>query len=117
LLFQCLERGGKKADAHKQQEHLKALEKDLARLEFLVRHALTTNPSNADAYCEVGRIFARQGYPKRGLPAFQHALRIDPEHLPTHQALVQVYEATGQADAALRHRQKARQIESSRPGS
>jgi tetratricopeptide (TPR) repeat protein len=117
LLFQCLERRGNKAEARKQQERLKALERDLARLEFLVRHDLTSNPSNADAYCEVGRIFARQGYPKRGLPAFQHALRIDPDHLATHQALAKLYESSGNADAALRHQQKARQIESSRPGS
>jgi tetratricopeptide (TPR) repeat protein len=110
LLFQCLKQQGKKAEARQQQERLKSLEKDLVRLEYLVRSDLVNNPDNADAYCELGHIFSRQGHPERGILLYQHALRINSEHLPSHQALAQYYEQAGNADSSAWHRQKAKQI-------
>jgi tetratricopeptide (TPR) repeat protein len=87
LLFQCLERAGKKEAARQQQARWKALGKEMARLEDIVRNELPKNPRSADLYFELGAIFARQGKPERARSSYQHALTCNPNHRAALQGL------------------------------
>jgi len=87
LLFQCLERAGQKEEARKQHDRWKALEKDLARLEEIVRHELPKKPRSADLYVELGVLFARYGKPDRALRSYEQALACDPNHVGAQQAI------------------------------
>lgn len=109
LLFQCLARSGRKDAARQQQEHWRALENDLTRLENIVRKELPQNPRSADLYHELAAILARHGKAERALPLYQHALTCDPGHRTTHQALARYFTGTGDIDLASRHRHMAEQ--------
>jgi Tfp pilus assembly protein PilF len=87
LYYQCLLRCGKTEDARVQEAHFKILEKDLNRLEHILRNDLAENPQNPDNYCELGQIFSRHGRPDLGLYWYRHALALNPDHRPTHLAL------------------------------
>jgi tetratricopeptide (TPR) repeat protein len=89
-LFQCLEREGKKEAARRQHERWQALEKDLTRLESIVRHDLPKNPRSADLYTELGTLFNRYGKTDRARFAFQQALAFDPQHAGAQKALHQL---------------------------
>jgi Tfp pilus assembly protein PilF len=112
LLFQCLERAGKKEAARKEKARMDLLANDLQRLDVLLREDLPKNPRKASLYHELGAIFVRQGNAARGRHWFQHALTIDPNHLASHQELARCYQESGQADRAAFHRDKARQLSS-----
>src|SRR5262249_13009889 len=90
VLFQCLERAGKKEAARQQQRRLKTLESDLARLEEIVRHDLPKNPRSADLYVELGVIFARHGKSERALASYQQALTYEPNHSAAKQEMSNV---------------------------
>jgi len=94
LLFQCLERAGKKEAAHQQQLRWKALENDLARLEEIVRHELPKNPRSADLYVELGVIFARHGKPERALASYQQALTYERNHSAAIEEMSKVKSST-----------------------
>jgi tetratricopeptide (TPR) repeat protein len=87
LLLQCLRQAGHMDAANKQHARLKALEKDLNRLEAIVRQELPKNPRSADLYVELGDLFARYGKPDRAQPCYQQALTCDPVHTGARQAL------------------------------
>jgi tetratricopeptide (TPR) repeat protein len=110
VLYQCLEKAGKKAAARKQLAEFKLLDKDLNRTEAIMRHDLAKDRRNPDLYCELGRIFSRHGRPDRGLYWYQHALTLNPNHLATHQNLADYYEKAGKTDVAAIHRNKAQRI-------
>jgi Tfp pilus assembly protein PilF len=87
LLFQCLERAGDKEAAKLQFDRWKSLEKDLTRLEQIVRHELPKNPHSADLYVELGALFARHGKSDRALSSYQQALARNPNHPEALQAI------------------------------
>jgi tetratricopeptide (TPR) repeat protein len=99
--YQCQERRGEKAAAEQTLARLRALEKDLARVEYLVRHELPKKPRDPDLYCEMGRIFSRHGRPDRGLRWFKYALAIDPGHRPSRAALATCSKAKGKYERPL----------------
>ncbi len=96
LLFQCLERAGKKEAARHQQARWRALENDLERLEDIVRREIPKNPRSADLYYELGVIFARHGKPERALSSFQLALTCDPNHPAAYQARARYFQEAGE---------------------
>jgi tetratricopeptide (TPR) repeat protein len=61
LLYQCLEKEGKKNEAARQLVRLKTIEKDLLRIGTILRTDLPRNPRQADLYHELSAIFARNG--------------------------------------------------------
>jgi tetratricopeptide (TPR) repeat protein len=109
LDYQCRQRLGQKAAAARALARLRALEKDLARVEHIVRHDLPKKPRSPDLYCELGRIFSRHGRPERGLHWLRYALNIDPSHRPSHLALAACYQTMGKTDLAAVHRWRAEQ--------
>jgi tetratricopeptide (TPR) repeat protein len=61
LLYQCLEKAGKKDEADRQLVRFKTVEKDLLRIGTILRTDLPRNPRQADLYYELSAIFARNG--------------------------------------------------------
>jgi tetratricopeptide (TPR) repeat protein len=61
LLYQCLEKQGKKTEAARQLVRFKTVEKDLLRIGTILRTDLPRNPGQAGLYYELSAIFARNG--------------------------------------------------------
>jgi predicted Zn-dependent protease len=61
LLYQCLEKEGKKDEAARQRVRLKTVQGDLLRLDEILRTDLFHNPRRAELYNELSAIFARNG--------------------------------------------------------
>lgn len=53
---------------------------------------------------EAGMIFLRNGFTQDGLRWLYTALDADPNHRPTHQALADYFERTGEEAQARHHR-------------
>ena len=54
---------------------------------------------------EAGMIFLRNGFTQDGLHWLSTALDVDPNHRPTHQALADHFQRTGEQARARQHRQ------------
>jgi Tfp pilus assembly protein PilF len=61
---------------------------------------------------EVAMIALRAGLPKEAHRWLLNALQVDPDHLPTHQALAAFYRTTDNPILASRHRAIAQRLRS-----
>jgi Tfp pilus assembly protein PilF len=102
-LFLCLNQLDRREEAEKYHRRVQQIEADLVRLHDLTDR-LQSRPYDADMRCEVGRLFLRSGEEGQGILWLESALRIDPEHQPSHQTLAEHYEQNGQSDQAAPHR-------------
>ncbi len=68
----------------------------------LVRHTLTIDPSNGFAHYALGLAEAQRGRLDLALPAFEEALRLQPEHPAVRQALAQLYSEIGRESEAAK---------------
>jgi Tfp pilus assembly protein PilF len=105
-LCTCLERLGKRREAEEVQARLERVKADLARVADLTRK-VASRPGDPDLRCEVGTILMRNGLEAEGLGWLATALRCDPLHPPTHEALAEYYERTGESERAAEHRETA----------
>jgi tetratricopeptide (TPR) repeat protein len=108
LLHQCLARQGKKAEAQECKARLDELEKDLKRIDEILAHDMQRSPHNAALHYEAGMIALRTGAIAEGVRWLHSALREDPGHGPSHQALATYYQRIGNPALAARHREFAR---------
>jgi tetratricopeptide (TPR) repeat protein len=106
LITLCLEQRGKKDAAHVYRMRLERIEADLRRLEALNR-AVGQAPESACLRHEAGVICLRNGQEREGLRWLTGALQVEPFHGPTHQALADLFESTGQPDLGVHHRRLA----------
>jgi tetratricopeptide (TPR) repeat protein len=117
LLFQCLQRQGRTEEAGHYRKRLEEIEADWERLRVLTRK-MARAPGDLSLRCEAGQILLNHGRERYGLGWLASILRQDPGHGPTHEALANYYERTGQKALAQRHRQQAlRSRATSAPGS
>ena len=81
---------------------------DLNRLAQLTRELMKSarDPSRC---AEVGMILLRNGHDQEGLRWLSSVLQENPGHRPTHAALADYYERSGNPLLAARHRQLAQQ--------
>jgi Tfp pilus assembly protein PilF len=105
-LHACLVHAGKRHEAEEVRARLERVKADLARVAELGRQA-AARPGDPDPRCEVGKILMRNGMEAEGLAWLATALRRDPLHAPTHLALADYYERTGQSARAVEHRELA----------
>jgi tetratricopeptide (TPR) repeat protein len=61
LLYQCLEKEGRKEEAARQRVRFKTVQRDLIRLDEILRTDLFHNPRRGELYKELSAIFARNG--------------------------------------------------------
>ena len=73
-------------------------------MDKLVRE-VNQKPNDPALRYEAGMIFLRNGFTQDGLHWLSTALDVDPNHRPTHQALADHFERTGEQARARHHRQ------------
>lgn len=103
----CLERLQKQAEWQKNVATLKDVKTDLERMAELTDR-LQKKPADPDLRCEIGKIFFHSGEYKEGVLWLESALRSDPSHQATHQALAEYYAQNNQMARAAQHRRRAR---------
>jgi predicted Zn-dependent protease len=103
-LVQCLTRLGKTREAQQAKSRLEQAETESKRMGELIR-TVAQNPYDPALRYEVGMIFLRHGMARDGLHWLGTALDADPRHRPTHEALAQYYDRSGDKERAAYHRQ------------
>jgi predicted Zn-dependent protease len=99
-----LAQNGQETEAAQQRQAIQQLEADNERIKQLIEGPLQREPNNANVHHEIGMIALRAGQIQEALRWFRSALRIDPQHVPTHRVLMVYYEESGQPALAARHR-------------
>jgi tetratricopeptide (TPR) repeat protein len=108
-LYQCLTKQGRKAEAEECRVHMQqAREEALHTKEELARltRELQVTAEDADLRCRIGQIFLRYGQ-EEGLRWLLLNLQYHPNHRPSHLALADYYDKSGQATRAAEHRRLA----------
>jgi predicted Zn-dependent protease len=90
-LYRCLEAAGRPEEARPYQERVAAIDADHRRMEK-IKAALVQSPRDASLRCEMGKILLRNGQDREGLRWLQSALKEDPRHGPTREALAKFYQ-------------------------
>jgi tetratricopeptide (TPR) repeat protein len=102
-LYQCLSQRGRTAEAETYLARAEAIDRDQRRVADLTEQVVKARQAPA-LRCELGVLCLRLGQEQEGLRWFFSALHDDPAHKPTHQALADYYQRTGQPDRAAYHR-------------
>jgi tetratricopeptide (TPR) repeat protein len=102
-LYQCLQRLGKKDEAQRLAAKLAQAEAEVKRMDQLIRNVMR-KPYDPTLRYEVGQIFLRNGFTEDGLRWLDTALKADPQHRPTHEALANYFERSGEHERAELHR-------------
>jgi tetratricopeptide (TPR) repeat protein len=104
-LYLCLiQQPGRKKEAEAQREIHQRVEADQKRLAQIAGTDMARNPKNPDLHYEMGTIYMRYGKPDIGIRWLASALRLDPAHQSSHQALYEYYKRTGNLKLAEHHR-------------
>jgi predicted Zn-dependent protease len=103
-LYQCLERLNKKEEAQRVLAKQVRTDQQVKRMDQLIRGVMKKPYDPALRY-EVGMIFLRNNFTADGLRWLNSALTADPQHRPTHEALAEYYDTTGDKTQADYHRQ------------
>jgi tetratricopeptide (TPR) repeat protein len=117
-LFLTLTSNGKKAEAAEQEEAVRRIEADVARIKELLTGRLQEVPNDPAALHEVAIISLRAGLTREALRWLLNTLQVDPNHRPTHRALATFYRETGNPILAAHHRAIAQRLgaqESTKP--
>jgi tetratricopeptide (TPR) repeat protein len=107
-LAQALLLRGKEEEGQQQLKRLRLLQEDLKRLNELAAK-MDDTPHDPALDCEIAMVLLRTGRDKDGIRWLGYALLEDPRHRPSHRALAEYYERTGNKEAAERHRREAEQ--------
>jgi tetratricopeptide (TPR) repeat protein len=108
MLSQCLTNLGRTQEADALQQRLKQIEDDLTHLRDIVNTRMAQSPRDVSLHHEAGMIALRAGSYKEALRWFDSALQIEPNHAPTHRALAEFYQKTGQIGEAQKHWEAAK---------
>jgi tetratricopeptide (TPR) repeat protein len=105
-LYQCLKQQSKEKEAQESLSIFERLDADLKRIDWLTRQMQKT-PYDPELYHEAGVLCLRNGSAEEGVRWLRLALRYDPRHRPSHQALADYFQSAGRLDLAAQHRQLA----------
>jgi tetratricopeptide (TPR) repeat protein len=86
-------------------------EKNEGLAEKLYLEAIRNSISVADAYCNLGIIYARRGETVKAIDSFTNALVKDPRHTEAHYNLANMYYDAGNYQLALTHYEVALRME------
>ena len=106
LLFQASQQQGKTQEAKIQFKHEKVKERN-EQFSELTSRRLPEIHSTPGCIIEMGMLFMRSGRTELAVQWLQSALRLDPGHKPSHLALADFYERTGEKNLAEFHRQQS----------
>ena len=79
-----------------------------------ITYEMLSKPDAPELRAEAGPILLEEGFEQEGLQWLEGALRIDPEHGPSHRVLADHYASLGDLDRAATHRRAAGDAQ--RPG-
>ncbi|MFL5242271.1 MAG: tetratricopeptide repeat protein [Gemmataceae bacterium] len=106
-LYLCLiQEPGREAESAAERDTHKRIETDRARLAEIAAKKMTRTPNDPDLHSELGNIYLRNGKPEIGLRWLYSALKLDPAHQPSHQALFDYFKQTGELERAEQHRRQ-----------
>jgi tetratricopeptide (TPR) repeat protein len=104
-LYLCLiQEPGRETEAASEKETHKRIEADRARLTEIASKLMTRRPNDPSLHFELGDIYLRNGKPEVGLRWLYSALKMDPNHQPSHKLLSEYFERTGEWERAEQHR-------------
>lgn len=108
-LYQCLgQQPSKEKEAAEQIAVYERVAADLERLGTIASKEMARNPKDPKLYYEVGMFYMRYGKPDIGVRWLYSALKLDPTHQPSHQALYEYFQRSGDVEKAERHRLQLR---------
>ena len=108
-LYQCLEQNGKIKEAQQEQDRLRQIEEDMKVIQAISAVEMQQSPHDPNLHYQAGTILLRAGSIEEGLRWLHSALKENPNHIPTHKALMEYYERIGDIGRAREHRQKVRE--------
>jgi tetratricopeptide (TPR) repeat protein len=94
---------GREKEASAQREIHKRVEQDQQRLAHMASTDMTRHPDDPDLHYEMGMLYLRNGKPEIGIRWLYSALKLDPTHQPSHQALYDYYKQKGDLEKAEQH--------------
>jgi tetratricopeptide (TPR) repeat protein len=100
-----LEQNGKPAEADKEREQIKQMEKDTRDIQEILSGLMEKQPQSAELHYKLGMIALRAGVIKEALRWLNSALKQDPHHQGAHKALMEYYHSIGDFDREREHRQ------------
>jgi Flp pilus assembly protein TadD len=106
----ALARNGKKAEAAAEYVAIKQLETDNERITALISGPLQTRPNDPSIHHEIGMVALRGGLKNEAMRWLTSALNVDPNHLPTHRTLTELYYELDNPILAARHRAILQQL-------
>jgi tetratricopeptide (TPR) repeat protein len=77
---------------------------DVARLGRIANSEMTRTPNDPKLHSELGVLYLRYGKREVGVRWLYSALKLDPNHQPSHQALYDYFQRTGDMERAEWHR-------------
>jgi tetratricopeptide (TPR) repeat protein len=104
LLALAYARLGRPDDVAREEEVVRKLTADSARLTELIHGPLHARPTDPAAPFEIAGIALRAGQVKEAIRWYKVALKRDPSHAPSHTALAVIYHEMGNPVLATRHR-------------
>ncbi len=99
-----LQRLGKKAEAEPYQQKFLKYQKANEDLDHAIGEILK-DPQNADRYYDVGRLYAILQKDESAVRWFQNALRYNNDHVPSHEALIDLFTRQRNYADAIVHRE------------
>ncbi len=106
----ALARNGKPADAARELGDLERLKADMERITALIEGPLQTRPNDPAVHHEIAEIALRAGQLREAIRWYESALKVDPDHLPTHRVLTVIYQEIDNPILAARHRAIAQRL-------
>jgi Tfp pilus assembly protein PilF len=97
---------GKQAEAKEYERTLQDLRRQYDQLDKL-RKEIRARPDNVVLRDEAGALSLRLGHQEEAGHWLRTALRMDPDHRPTHRLLAEYFEKLGKADLAAYHRRRS----------
>jgi tetratricopeptide (TPR) repeat protein len=117
-LAKCLEeQGGHETEAAALRLRFDQQKLDFQRINELLNRQVEQDPNSPDGPSELGTLLLRVGQVQVGLHWLYTALERDPDHKPTHEALIAYFDKTNQPEKAKDHRVRLDKINGKPPSS
>jgi predicted Zn-dependent protease len=104
-LYKCLaQQPGREEEADAQVALYERVKADVARFGEIATKEMTRTPNDPKLHYELGAFYLHYGKPEVGVRWLYSALKLDPSHQPSHQALYGHFQRTGESERAEWHR-------------
>jgi tetratricopeptide (TPR) repeat protein len=103
-LYVCTQQAGTPEEVRRAEERWRRCDADLKRAGELAK-AINASPYDPELRREIGELFLRNSRTEDGVRWLESALRVRPDHAPTHRLLADYYDRAGQPGRAARHRE------------